>query len=449
MRAGRPASGRAGRRVVAMLLAAVLLTPAAYGPVAVHAQVDRSEQQRLEGELAAGQRLLERRQDEIAAITRELGATDTELRRRVAERDRVGEQLRDLERRRSELLATIATTEGERDATAARVALLEDDLALMQERVQALLVNLHRTRAGRMGSVLGRADSFHDLRVKQHFIGLLTEQDVAVVTELDTVIGELEGERTLLETQIATLREGQAELERNALALEGTRVELATIIAQLESTQAGQRAQERSLLEAQNALETQLRQLDTALAREIARLEAEERRLREEAQRFVQDRQRSTALETEADATRARIDNLRDPAPSPAAGYVSPLDSSVVTVRFNTENNSFVVLRASEEGAAVRAVRGGVVISIADLGANEGHMVAIRHDAALTTVYTNLRPPVVQSGDSVAAGAVIGYLGGSSLVAPDVLRFYLRRTAVGEGGRETSNFVDPAPVLGL
>jgi murein DD-endopeptidase MepM/ murein hydrolase activator NlpD len=430
----------------ALRVAVALLALAA---TAALGQVDRSEQQRLESALTQGQRLFEQRQAEIAAITRELGETDATLRTRIAERDRVSGQLRDLERRRSELLASMASLEVERDVTAARVALLEADLELMKERVQALLVNLHRTRSGRIGGVLGRADSFHDLRVKSRFVGLLAEQDVAVVTELDTLIAELGAARALLEGQITSLREQQTELERTALALERSRAELAGLITQLEATRAGQRAQERALLEAQNALEAQLRQLDAALAREVARLREEERRLREEAQRFVQDRQRSADLERQADATRARADNLADPAPAPAAGYVAPLDRSVVTLRFGVENNSFVVLRAPEPGAAVRAVRGGVIISIADLGANEGHMVAVRHDATLTTVYTNLRRPVVETGDAVEAGTVLGYLGGSSLVAPDVLRFYLRRTSVGADGRATSVFVDPSPVLGL
>lgn len=430
--------------VVPRLLAFGVLLVALALPIAALGQVDRSEQQRLEAEIAEGQRLRQQREAEISAITRELGATDAELRARIAERDRVGQELRDLEVRRTALLASIAALEAERDATAQRIAALEADLALMQERVQALLVNLHRSRSGRIGGVLGRAESFHDLRVKQHFIGLLADQDVAVVTELDTLITALDRERALLEAQVAAGREQEAQLDRNALELEATRVRLATMVANLESTQSGQRAQERELLEAQNALEAQLGGLGAALAREISRLEAEERRLREEAQRFVQDRQRSTALEDEADRTRARIDNLRDPAPVPASGYVSPLDASVVTLRFAAARNSYVVLRASEAGAAVRAVRGGVVLSVYDLGANEGHMVAVRHDATLTTVYTNLRPPVVQEGEQVSAGSVLGYLGGSSLIDADQLRFYLRRT-VGT----TASFVDPAPVLGL
>jgi hypothetical protein len=78
---------------------------------------------------------------------------------------------------------------------------------------------------------------------------------------------------------------------------------------------------------------------------------------------------------------------------------VSPLDDAVVTSRFGEGNNSFVSLRADSEGAAVRAVRAGVVISVASGGVNVGHMVAVRHDATLTTVYTNLQPPVVAVGD--------------------------------------------------
>jgi septal ring factor EnvC (AmiA/AmiB activator) len=442
-RLGRP-RGRAvlrGRTFAALVLVALLAIGAA--------QVDRSEQQRLESAIGQGQQLLERRQAEIAAISRELGATDAELRARIAERDRVGAQLRELEARRVELVASIATLERDRAATEARIADLDADLGRMHERVRALLVNLHRTRTARLGGVLGKAETFHDLRVKSRFVGLLAQHDVAVVNELDALLRALATERALLDTQIAALLDQRTQLERTTATLQATRAQLAAVIGQLESTQAGQRAQQRALLEAQNALEAQLRDLDAALAREVARLREEERRLRDEAQRFLQDRQRQAALVEEADRTRARADALTAPTPVPAAGYVAPLDASVVTVRFGAENNSFVVLRAASERAAVRAVRGGVVISVADLGANEGHMVAIRHDATLTTVYTNLQKPVVAANETVAAGAVLGYLGGSSLVAPDVLRFYVRRTTTGADGRQQSVFVDPGPVLGL
>jgi len=433
------------RRSSLPLALAVTLTLALAPAPSVWAQVDRSEQLRLQGEIDRGQSLLQSRQAEIAAITRELGALDASLREQVAERDRVAGRIVELGRQRDELARDVARLEQERDLAAARVAALEDDLALMSERVRGLLINLHRNRSGQVAGVLAQAESFHDLRVTQYYVGLLAQQDVAVVRDLDALLAAVENERRELEGAIAALEARRAELSATLTQLEGTRVQLATLIAELESTQAGRQAQQRALLQEQEALEAELARLDRALLQEIARLEAEERRLRQEAAAFVSDRARADALSAQADQARARIDNLTAPTPAPAAGYVSPLDNAVVTSRFGEGNNSFVSLRASAEGAAVRSVRGGVVISVASGGVNVGYMVAVRHDDTITTVYTNLQPPVVAVGDAVGSGQVVGYLGGSTFVPADTLRFYVRRT----NSAGTAVFVDPGPVLGL
>jgi septal ring factor EnvC (AmiA/AmiB activator) len=429
---------------LARLLIALVLTLGATAPLAL-GQIDRSAQARLESEIGEGQRLLAARQAEIAAITRELGTTETTLRGRIAERDRVSDQLSELRLQREELRSGVVALQREVAATEARVAELDADLERMKSRVQGLLLNLHRQRAAGYGTSLARADSFHDLAVRQQFVSLLAAQDVAVVNDLDAIITELGRARQQLAEQIGALEARERQLAANAVELEGARVRLDTLIAELRSSEAGQRAQQRALLEAQEALAAQLGQLDRALAQEIARLEAEERRLRQQAQSFLEDRNRQAELEAQADATRARIDNLTAPAPAPVAGYVAPLDDSVVIGRFGEGNNSFVSLRATREGAAVRAVRGGVIISVAPIGANDGYLVAVRHDATTTTVYTNLRPPVVATGDAVDPGTVLGYLGGGTLIPPDVLRFYVRRTDAGGN----AVFVDPGPVLGL
>jgi septal ring factor EnvC (AmiA/AmiB activator) len=442
VRLGRRVRTRWRPRLAALALAALV----ALAPLAVvGAQVDRSEQQRLQSAIDAGQRLLTSRRAEIAAITRELGELDARLTEQIAERDRVANRITELRGQRDALARDVQRLQGERDAALVRIAGLEADLALMEERVRGLLIGLHRSRTGRVAGVLARAESFHDLRVKQHYVGLLAQQDVAVVRDLDTLLQSIAAERLELEARIAELAARRDELATTVTQLEGTQVQLATLIAELQSTQAGRAAQQRSLLQEQEALAAELQRLDQALAREVARLEAEERRLRQEAQAFVADRARAEALRAEADQARARIDNLTAPSPAPAAGYVSPLDDAVVTSRFGEGNNSFVSLRASSDGAAVRAVRGGVVISVASGGVNVGHMVAVRHDATLTTVYTNLQPPVVAVGDAVSGGQVVGYLGGSSFVPPDVLRFYVRST----NPAGTAVFVDPGPVLGL
>ncbi len=444
-----PARRRAARRAglghrgapARLALGLLVLLALPWGAV----QVDQSARLRIEAEIAEGRRLLEARRAEIDEITRDLGTIDASLRARVAERDRASTDLAELMRQRADLQEGIATLESEVAATETRVADLENDLEAVKGRVQGLLVNLHRQRAAGYGTALANAESFHDLAVQQRYLGLMAAQDVEVVTELDAVITELNEARARLTGQIADLRERERLLAANALELEATRTRLDALIAELRATEAGRQAEQRALLEAQDELAGQLNRLDRALADEIARLEAEERRLRQQAQAFVDDRARSNALVAEADATRARIDNLTNPVPSPAAGYVAPLDASTLLTSFGEGNNSFVRLRADAAGAAVRAVRGGVVVSVTPIGANDGYLVAIQHDPTTTTVYTNLRPPVVATGDAIDAGTVLGYLGGGSLIPADVLHFYLRRTS-GDGN---GVFVDPAPVLGL
>lgn len=411
----------------------------------VLAQVDPSERQRLEAEIAAGEQVRAAQQAEIDAITRALGATDAALRARIVERDRASSDLLELGRQRADLQQGIAILEAEVAATEARVLTLEADLAAIEARVQGLLLNLHRQRAAGYGTVLARADSFHDLAVKQRLIGMLAAQDVAVVTELDRVIDELGAARALLLQQIGELTARERDLAANARALEATRTRLDTLVAELRATEAGQQAQQRALLEAQAALDARLDRLGRDLQAEIARLEAEERRLRQQAQTFLNDRARAAELEAQADAARERIDNLVGPVPSPATGYVAPLDDSTLLTRFGEGNSSFVRLRASTENAAVRAVRGGVVMSVAFTGANDGYFVAVQHDPDTTTVYANLRTPLVAVGDAVQAGAVLAYLGGGSLVPADVLHFFLRRT----NADGTGTFVDPGPLLGI
>ncbi len=426
------------RRILRLLVVWVAAAGLLLGGVV--AQVDRSEQARIEAELAEGQRVMEARRAEIARITEALGSTEARLRQQIAERDRVAAQIGSLETQRAQLQLEVAGLEAEVVATEERVAGLEADLGVVMERVRGLLLNLHRQRASGYGTVLGRADSFHELLLQQRFVSMMAAQDVAVVQELDALLSELAQARRELEAQIAGLRARETELAANTVALEGTRLQLDVLIADLRSTEDGQRAEQRSLLEAQEAMQAQLLDLDRALAREIARLEAEEAWLRQQAQNFVDDRARQAELEAQADQARAQRDNLVNPTPSAVPGFINPLESSVLVARFGDNGNSFISLRASSPNAAVRAMRGGTVVVASLAGANIGYMVAVRHDDGVTTAYTNLRQPVVEVNQVVPAGQVLGYLGGSSLVPADMLNLYLQRSGV---------FVDPASLLGL
>lgn len=425
------------RRGLLALLVLLAAAPAA-------AQVDTSARERLEREVGSYEQLLESRRRELGSIEQELGATGASLRQRIAERDRVSGELNALREQQRQLAAEIVTLEGELAATEERIDQILQNLDSLQLRIEGLLVNLHRQRGGRYARVLAQAESYHEVRVKSYYLSLLTRQDVELIRELDAAREELLEAQQTLSRQLEELAGKQADLRATEAGLERTQTQLAGLISELESTRAGQLAQQRSLLEAQEALESTLRNLNAQLAAEIQRLREEEQRLqREAAQSWLEQRERER-LQREAAATRERIENLTEPLPAPSSGFVFPIATPTVVSRYGEDNNSYMALRAPQPNAPVMAVQDGVVTRVSFVSANDGYLVAVQHGSDLNTVYTNLQPPLVRTGDRVAKGEVIGHLGGGAIVPSDVLRLWVQ---VDQGGR--SAFVDPAARLGF
>lgn len=405
---------------------------------------DTSRRVELEAEIADYERLLESRRREAERIEEELGVTSGNLRQRVAERDEVSSELVSLRAQREALQAQIRDLEAQLEQTRERIDEIHADLEALKERVKALLLNLHRQRSGRFARVLAQAESFHDLQVKNYYLSLLSEQDASVMQRLDTARSELLAAQQQLSEQLAAQEAAAAELSSNEARLEAKEAELASIIADLESTRAGQLAQRQSLLEAQDRIEETLGDLDRQLEAEIARLRAERDRLLREAQEAYLAEQRRQRLREQAAAVDERIGNLTAPITAAPSGYVYPVADHAVLSRYGQDNNSYMALRASSANAAVMAVQAGVVRGVSFVSANDGYMVSVAHSDRLSTVYTNLRPPLVQVGDRVEQGEVIGHLGGSTLVAPDTLKLWVQVT---ENGRTA--FVDPADALGF
>lgn len=409
------------------------------------AQIDLTspERQALERDIRQFQDLLDQRAAELQQIEAELGRTAEALQDRIAERDRVSAELADRRREREQIVAQIAGLEAERAATETRIADLQDRLAQLESRVQELLVNLYKQRGRRLGAGLSGSDSFFELRVRNHYLGLLAEQDAAVIRELDRLLTDLALERQRLADQVAALQAAEQDLATAEQELAATRERLDRIVAELDATREGQLAQRAALLEEQTRIESSLGDLSTQLDAELARLRDQEAAARAEAERYAQDRERRLAAEREADRARSRIDALTEPLAPLSTGFIRPVDDGRLVSRFGEGNNSYLAIQAPVPNAAVRAVQTGRVAALTYLGANFGYMVALQHDQDLLSIYVNLRQPLVELFDTVDQGTVLGYLGGGTLAPNDILQFYARRESAAG-----SPFVDPAPLLG-
>ncbi len=425
--------------LTALVAAALTLAPRASAQVALTSPGLEA----IEQDLQSYQALLAKRNQELEAIKAALGQTASQLEKRLAERDKVSNDLAAKRREREELLGRIAALETEKAGTEAQIAALDTRLAQIGERVQALLLSHFKQRGQRLTAAFTTSNSFHDLRVRNHYLGLLAEQDANVINELDAVLNEQRAAKAQLESQITELTAAEAELAKAEAELEATRQRLESVVAELNATRAGQLVQQQALLEEQNRLEQSLGDLGQQRANEIARLRAEEERARAAAAEYAQDRDKQLELERQADLARSRADALAAPLAPLTSGFVRPFDGAKLISRFGEGNNSYLGIQAPMNNAAVRAVQAGRVKAVTYLGANFGYMVALQHANGIVSVYVNLRQPLVGLYDTVAQGTVLGYLGGGTLTRPDVLQFYAQReTSAG------NPFIDPAPLLG-
>ncbi|MEJ2287329.1 MAG: peptidoglycan DD-metalloendopeptidase family protein, partial [Deinococcales bacterium] len=260
--------------------------------------------------------------------------------------------------------------------------------------------------------------------------------------QLDSVLAQLKTAQSQLADQMAALKAKQDEIAQNARDREAKRKQLEAVIADLQKTKQGQLAQQQALLQEQNQIESNLQNLNQQLDAEVARLKKQEEAARAAAASYARDRAKQLKYQQQADAARAKLDALTAPSKPLPTGFVLPLDHGKIVSRFGEGNNSYIAIKAAVPNAAVRSVQDGKVVAISYLGANFGYMVAVQHGGGLTTVYTNLRTPVVKLYDDVKQGQVLGYLGGGTL-SNDLLPFYARTDT---GGK--SAFIDPAPLFG-
>ncbi len=408
----------------------------------------------LEEQIAAYQELLNVRQAELDALGAELSETNTELDAQLAERDRLNERIVALSREQAGVRAETRTLRQQQREAAARVARLETQAAGLEEQLQELIVSLHRRRSGRYAGALARSESLFELRVRNHYLASLADQDVTLLETFERTAAELGRARAERAQRVRALGARATTLAANQQDLAAAQTALEGVVASLGATRAGQVAQQEALLREQGSVEGELNASRGALAAELERLReaARQAAVAEAARQEAAAAVDAASVENSADtdfAERAAelermIRGLDEPTPAAERGFVPPFPDGVVVRPYGEGGATDVLLRAPQPGTAVRAVRAGVVTRVSRITANSGYTVAVQHGSDLISAYTNLQePPVVTLGDRVERNQILGYLGGG-IVAADILQLRMGRPEEGE-----IIYQDPAELLGL
>jgi septal ring factor EnvC (AmiA/AmiB activator) len=396
------------RRSAAQLaLAALSVVLALHAPEPVSSQ----QQGDLRTEILESQRRLEQIRAERARLEAEIG----DVRNRVRD---AAQELANAERRLSASMAVLAEVEFQSEATAAEVQSTTRDLIYSQDRLAESQAVLNRRLRDiyKMGplqtvQVLLGARSFADLLNRYRYLEQIADSDRQLVERVRA-----------LESRLAAQNQ---ELQQRMAELGLLRQDRVSEVAELRAVEG----------ERESALQ-EYRSRETQASNRLEELEGDEARM--------------TTLIDELEERRRAMEAARARTGGPAltsadAGSLDwPIEGRLI-YRFGREQRpNGMVLRwngiglAAETGTPVRAVRAG---RVAMAGPFEGYgpSVVLSHGDGFYTLYLYLEEIGVVEGRDVAAGQVVGTVGGADTPEGPHLEFQIRAPLQGTGSPQAQD----------
>lgn len=363
-----------------------------------------SAQQDIRREILESQRRLEQIRAERARLESEMEGV------RIRVRD-ASSELANVERRLSASRSVLAEIQFQADATAAQVEETTRDLLQTRERSAESQATLSRRLRDiyKMGPlhtvrVLLGASSFTDLLNRYRYLQRVASFDRALVDRVQ----ELE---QALTAQDEELRERMAELG-------GLRQSRLSEVAQLRAVEAERQATLQEFRSRERQAQSRLEQLESDEGRMTSLItDLERRRVEEERRRANEAARRPDVNNTLTNADAGQLD--------------WPLEGELI-YRFGRERRpNGLVLRwngvgiSAPTGTPVRAVKAGRVV-LAGPFEGYGPTVVLSHGDGFYTLYLYLEEIGVVEGRDVAAGQVVGTVGGAETPEGPHLEFQIR-----------------------
>jgi septal ring factor EnvC (AmiA/AmiB activator) len=374
-------------RRVALLLALAFIVPAALPAQSADARI-RAQQQELE-----------RIRRERSALEERMASLQGNVHDLREEIDNLDRQREATERVLTTLDRQIASIEMVVDQTSERLSSAQSELLVRQATLQRRLVEIYKRGPLYTAEALLTARSFGELIARYKYLHEIALHDRALVQGVEKLrddIARQRAELVKLRDAVADSRtEKQKEEERLALLTQQSSSNLAKA--------------QRSTKEIQARL-AKIRESETRLTNVIATIEAERRRAASRANA-------PKAASTLRSADEGRLDWPVDGSLLYRFGRV--VNPNNTTTRWNG------VGIAAPEGAPVKAVAPGTVVSVGQLG-TYGLTVILQHGDGDYSVYASLASATVRTGATVKKGERIGTVGVSDPDLKPHLHFEMR-----------------------
>ncbi len=415
-------------------------------------QRDLREQQRIRNLQTSKANSLARDVQNLSAQERALNARVKTLNLRLSQ----------LESERASTQAQLAKTEDKSQSLSLEIKMLEEKISYGKAQLSKLISTLDRERSRRYVRLMVRAENAFDLAVKSKDLDLIQDVNLNVIDELNTNSALLSSKNLEYLGVIAKLNQYQRILERKKIEITQNRTKLSASIIDLQKTRAGRKALQLQAVQGAQAASASASSIYLNLVSERQRLTEIRRQRALEAQRLRQAaaqrqreenariarirdqkaRERAAKLEQQRQARVevqiARVEPIA--LPSSVSSFIFPMPGGNISADFGTDGNDYLTIQGAA-GGVVTAAADGTVSRVTSIGANYGYFVVIAHTSDLTsliTYYGNLQYPIVEVGQNIRAGQVIGNVGGGALFADNELHFYVARNG---------NNVNPRPYL--
>ena len=359
--------------------------------------------------------------------------------------------------------AHIALQEAKVESTLEAISAAEDQAEEARDRAAQIGAEIEsvrfRLRERAVEAYIGpRNDSLNDLdtadlmtaTLRRAFLDQVVGDEYELVDELrgkvarqqaaertaDELVAEVERDRVQLEERLVELAEARAEADELRVELQARVAEWVTIGADLEAADRAIAAEIRQL-EAEAARQAALEQARRVAEEEAARRAVEEAAAAEEEapeDEAVAEEETATA-EQGVDAPAVVGDFAVSHRPVPGS-VTSPFGERIHPI-FGSVRAHFGIDFNGDSGDPIIAAASGTVLTAGWMN-GYGNTVVVSHGNGFSTVYAHQTDLAVITGETVAGGGVIGWVGSTGWSTGPHLHFEVRVEGIA---------VDPDPYL--
>ncbi len=385
------------RRLVCILLAIVLLGSLVSGALIV--MVNAASSKEIEQDLIALREEQAKLKEQSDALQSQINENQQQTQTLVSRKADIDQQMEvsrqtieNLNAQIQQYSLLIAQKQDELDASVA------EEQAL-QQQYKTRLRAMEETGSVSYWSILFKASSFSDLLDRVDMIREIAKSDQLMLEKLAAASEAIESERAELETQLAGLETARQELAEQQSALEAQRAESDMLILQMTAEFAALSDEYDAAEAAKDELLEQIKKTETEYFNALSAEEA--------ARLAALNAQNNNKVPASASGA------------SSESGFLYPLPYAVeITSPFGMRHNPVTGKYSSHsgvdfgagQGTSIYACKSGTV-TVAGYAEAWGYYVTINHGDGYSTLYAHMTNYTVSTGDYVAQGDVIGYVG--------------------------------------